>query len=204
MSSDPSTAAAGGPRSTAAAQRVRIVASAVDGFARSGYHATPVADVASAAGVSPAYVFRLFPGKLGLFVAAVDDCYAQVSSALATGGEAATSGDPDTVLAAMTAAYVELISDRRLIMLQVHAQSACDLPEVRDAVRRGIAGVVDTVSRVSGADHWSVQRFIAYGQLCHLIVQADLDQVSQGWAETLTAGIAHSTPPAAGAAAGAE
>ena len=37
----------------------------------------------------------------------------------------------------MSAAYVELIRDRNLIMLQVHAQSACDVPEIRDAVRRG-------------------------------------------------------------------
>ncbi|PPF31207.1 TetR family transcriptional regulator, partial [Rathayibacter sp. AY1A3] len=30
--------------------------------------------------MEPAYVFRLFPGKLGVFVAAVDRCYEQVAS----------------------------------------------------------------------------------------------------------------------------
>ncbi|MBT2230257.1 TetR/AcrR family transcriptional regulator [Nonomuraea sp. NEAU-A123] len=159
--------------------------------AHAGYHATPVAEVAEAAQVSPAYVFRLFPGKLGLFVATVDHCYEQVAAALVKGGEAAESSAPDDVLAAMSAAYTELIRDRNLIMLQVHAQSACDVPEIRDAVRRGVARVVSAVSRVSGADPSAVQRFIAYGQLCHLIVQADLGAVNESWARTVSAGISH-------------
>ena len=37
----------------------------------------------------------------------------------------------------------ELIGDRSLLMLQVHAQSAADVPEIREALRRGYADVVD-------------------------------------------------------------
>ena len=178
-------------RSTAAEQRVRVVASAIDIFARSGYQATPVADIAAAAQVSPAYVFRLFDGKLGLFVAAVDDCYRQVAAAMAAGAEGSPSQNPAERLLAMTAAYVALIQDRRLIALQVHAQSACDVPEIREAVRRGIALVVRAVSSESGADGTSVQRFLAYGQLCHLVVQAGLDEIDASWARTVDFGIAH-------------
>jgi AcrR family transcriptional regulator len=178
-------------RSTAADQRAKIVSRAVGVFAEAGYHATPVAVVAEAAEVSTAYVFRLFPGKVGLFVATVDHCYDLVAAAMVRGGEAAGPVGPEQVLAAMTAAYVELIKDRALIMVQVHAQSACDVPEIRDAVRRGMAKVVNAVSRVSGADPAAVQRFIAYGQLCHLIVQADLGVVEESWARTLSAGISH-------------
>ncbi|WP_246269013.1 TetR family transcriptional regulator [Acrocarpospora macrocephala] len=181
----------GAPRSTAEDQRAKIVSRAVAAFAHAGYHATPVSEVAEAAEVSPAYVFRLFPGKLGLFVATVDHCYEQVAATLVKGGEAAGFSAPDDVLAAMSAAYVELIRDRNLIMLQVHAQSACDVPEIRDAVRRGVAKIVNAVSRVSGADPTAVQRFLAYGQLCHLIVQADLGAVDESWARTVSAGISH-------------
>ena len=178
-------------RSTAGEQRAKIVSRAVAAFSHAGYHATPVAVVAEAAGVSPAYVFRLFPGKVGLFVATVDHCYDQVAATLVRGGEAAGPVEPERVLAAMTAAYVELIKDRDLIMLQVHAQSACDVPEIRDAVRRGVAKVVNAVTRVSGADPAAVQRFLAYGQLCHLIVQADLGAIDESWARTVSAGISH-------------
>jgi AcrR family transcriptional regulator len=180
-----------GPRSTADAQRVRILASAVEVFARSGYQATPVADIAAAAGVSTAYVFRLFDGKLGLFVAAIDDCYAQVAAAMIEG--AANSGGTSAadVLDAMSTAYVALIRDRSLIALQVHAQSACDVPEIRDAVRRGLATVVRTVSVESGAVDADIQRFLAYGQLCHLIVQAGLGEVDSSWARIVDHGIRH-------------
>ncbi|MBF4572977.1 TetR family transcriptional regulator [Herbiconiux sp. VKM Ac-1786] len=178
-----------GIRSTAEDQRVRIVARAVDVFAVSGYKATPVAEVAAAAKVSPAYVFRLFEGKLGLFVAAVDDCYAQVAAALvAAGGE---EGTPAARLELMTQAYIELIRDRSLIALQVHAQSACDVPEIQDAVRRGLATVVRAVAGASGAGDDSVQRFIAYGQLCHLVVQAGLAEVDTAWARVVDHGIRH-------------
>jgi AcrR family transcriptional regulator len=180
-----------GIRSTADAQRVRIVARAVDIFARSGYQATPVAEVAVAAKVSAAYVFRLFDGKLGLFVAAVNDCYSQVAAAMAAGAESSATSDPGDKLDAMTAAYVALIRDQTLIALQVHAQSACNVPEIRDAVRRGIAEVVRVVSRESGADDVSVQRFLAYGQLCHLIVQAGLSDVGAPWARIVDNGITH-------------
>jgi AcrR family transcriptional regulator len=180
-----------GLRSTAEAQRVRILASAVDVFARSGYQATPVADVATAAGVSTAYVFRLFDGKLGLFVAAVDDCYERVAAAMTAGASTSTGTGSAEILEAMSTAYVALIRDRGLIALQVHAQSACDVPEIQEAVRRGIARVVRTVSAESGAGDDDIQRFLAYGQLCHLIVQAGLGDVDSSWARLVDHGIRH-------------
>ena len=178
-------------RSTAEAQRERITAAALHVFARTGYAATPITEVATAAGVSPAYVFRLFPGKLGVFVAAVDRCYEQVASTLAAAGEASPSSDPADRLEAMTVAYIDLIADRDLIMLQSQAQSACEVPEIREAVRRGISAVVRTVTVVSGADGPAVQRFVAYGQLCHLIVQTDLGGVDSEWARIVSDGIRH-------------
>jgi hypothetical protein len=36
-----------------------------------------------------------------------------------------------------------------------------------------------------------VQQFIALGQLCHLIVAADVDGVDAAWARTLTTGMRH-------------
>jgi len=178
-------------RSTAEAQRARITTAAVHVFAEKGYHATPVADVAAAAGVSPAYVFRLFPGKLGVFVAAVDDTYARVADALVAAGEACPSTDVSQRLEAMTTAYVALVADRDLIMMQAQAQSASSVAEIRDAVRAGLGSVVRAVERVSGAAPAEVQRFIAYGQLCHLVVQTDLGAVPASWAASVTAGIRH-------------
>lgn len=191
MTTSPAEPAVRSVRSTAEEQRARIVRHAVRVFAVAGYHATPVADVAAAAQVSPAYVFRLFPGKLGLFVAAVDHCFTQVTETMTAGGETVAAADAEGRLNAMTAAYVDLIRDRDLIMLQAHAQSASDVPEIRDAVQRGLASVVRAVRTVSGAAPADVQRFIAYGQLCHLIVQTRLVDLDADWSNLLTAGIGH-------------
>lgn len=181
----------GSTRSTAEAQRARLTSAAIRVFAQTGFHATPVAEVASAAGVSPAYVFRLFDGKLGLFLAAVDATYSRVAETLAKAGRECPTSDPTTRLEAMTAAYVDLIKDEDLIMMQAHGQSASNVPEIRRAVQDGLGEVVRSVSAVSGASPEAVQRFMAFGQLCHLIVQTDLAGVRAPWAAILTANIRH-------------
>lgn len=183
-----------GPRSTADAQRSRILAHAVTVFAEAGYHATPVTAVATAAGVSPAYIFRLFPGKLALFVAAVEQCYARVITTMIDAGKAASEGTPEQILDAMGEAYADLIADRDLIRLQGHAQSACDVPEIRAAVQRGLRDLVTEATLISGAEARSVQLLIAYGQLCHLIVQADLGALDETWAHTVSDGFRHPEP----------
>lgn len=183
------------PRSTADARRTSVMSQAVTVFARTGYHATPVTDVADAAKISPAYVFRLFDSKLALFVAALEHCFARVLGALEEGASAADADDPADVLAAMGDAYARLIADRDLLMLQVHALSAGDVPEIREALQQGCARVVTFAKARSGAPDEAVQQFMAYGQLCHLIVAAGLDDVSTSWARTLTAGMAHPDHP---------
>lgn len=168
-----------------------MVAAAVGVFARSGYHATAVTEVADAAGISQAYVFRLFKGKLGLFVAALDHCYEQIEVALAAGADRVPDGSAEQILQAMGDAYTELIADQNLLMLQVHAQSASDVPEIRAAQRRGLQRIVEFAAERSGAGPAEVQYFFAYGLLCHLIVTAGLDDLDAGWARTLTLGMRH-------------
>lgn len=178
-------------RSTAEARRATVVSRAVSVFARTGYHATPVTEVAAAAGISQAYVFRLFEGKLGLFLAALDHCYDQIRRTLRESADTLPAASATEILDRMGDDYAALIADRDLIMLQVHAQSASDVPEIRDATRRGIASIVTLARELSGGTQAQVQQFIALGQLCHLIVAADIDQVDEPWARTLTRGMRH-------------
>lgn len=173
-------------RSTADARRAAVVACAVHVFARRGFHSTPVTEVAGAAGISQAYVFRLFPSKVELFVAALEHCYAQVRAELSAGASRVPGGSPQEVLRAMTEAYADLVADRDLLMLQVHAQSAGDVPEIRAAIRRGYGSVVEHARALSAGDDAGVQRFLALGQLCHVVVAAGLDDVDAEWARLVT------------------
>lgn len=190
--------------STADERRPLVIEAAIAAFARAGYRGTTVADVASEAGISSAYVFKLFPSKEQLFVGALDSCFERVVEALGRGAEETADHTPEGVLDAMGGAYAELISDRRLLMLQVHAQSAVEVPEIGAALRRGYARITEFASTRSGATDAAVQRFIAFGQLCHLVVSLDLDDAAEPWARTLAAGIRHPTFAAADPAAPAQ
>ncbi|MEV0358159.1 TetR/AcrR family transcriptional regulator [Nocardia sp. NPDC050697] len=177
--------------STAELRREAAVEAAIDEFARTGYHGTPIASVAARAAISPAYVFKLFPGKIALFVAALDRTFELVRDALAAGAAAQGEQTPEAVLHRMGGAYAELIADNRLLMVQVHAQSAADIPEIAAAMRRGLELVTAYAAERSGGTAEQVQRFMAYGQLCHLITTLDIDAGAGEWAALLTAGIRH-------------
>ncbi|WP_424952140.1 TetR/AcrR family transcriptional regulator [Deinococcus sp.] len=177
--------------STAEARRETVLDSAVLVFARSGYLGTPIAAVAEHAQISPAYVFKLFPSKEVLFVATLERCFQRIRAALQRGADASPDHTPEGLLWAMGGAYAELIADRSLLMLQVHAQSASDQPEIAAALRRGLQDVVTFVQTRSAASDEAVQRFVAYGQLCHLIVTAGLEDDAALWARILTSGLRH-------------
>ncbi len=177
--------------STSEVRREAVIRSAVTVFARSGYLGTPVSAIAEHAEISTAYVFKLFPTKEELFVAALERCFDLIQAALEAGAAAAQDQTPEALLAAMGNAYAALIADRSLLMLQVHAQSASTVPEIAAALRAGLGQIVRFVKARSLAPDEAVQQFIAYGQLCHLITVADLDDDASDWARLLTKGIQH-------------
>jgi TetR/AcrR family transcriptional repressor of uid operon len=90
-----------------AARRDHIIAAAAECFARAGYHATTMADISEAAGVSKGTPYVYFPGKEALFIALYDewDCglTARVDAAVRGLAEPARRS-PRTVLAAMASA----------------------------------------------------------------------------------------------------
>lgn len=183
--------------STAEARREAVVASAVVVFAQKGLAGTPIAAVAEHASISPAYVSKLFSTKVDLFVAALDACYARIVDALERGAASADDRSPEGILHAMGGAYADLIADRDLLMLQVHAQASTDVEPVAAAVRRGIAAVTSCATARSGAPAVEVQRFVAFGQLCHLLTTVGAFDIDDPWAHVLTTGIRH-TPATSG------
>ncbi|MGW8378914.1 TetR/AcrR family transcriptional regulator [Streptomyces sp. ODS28] len=179
--------------STAEARRGAVLEAGLEVFSHSGYRGTPVAAVATAAGISPAYVFRLFPSKADLFTATVHECFDRILQALRDSVEELPAAGPDEVLAAMADAYASLIADRKLLMLQVHALAASDEPTIRDALRHEQARLTAYVTDRSGAPQPQVQNFFARGQLCHLVVALGIDSVDEPWSANLTQGLVH--PP---------
>ena len=179
------------PLSTADSRRPLVAAAAVRTFGLRGYHATTIAAVAAEARISPSYVSKLYRSKDQLFVAALEECFDQVLAALAVGADASVDQSPDAILESMGDADAALISNRALLMLQVHAQSVAEIPEIGAALRAGLERVTRFAQERSRAEDDAVQHFLAYGQLCHLIVTTGLEGIRAPWAALVTKGFSH-------------
>jgi AcrR family transcriptional regulator len=177
--------------SDAETRREAIIEAALRVFAAKGYASTPVTEVAERAGISQAYVFKLFPTKEALFLATLRRCYDKVEAAMAAAADGAANDSADATLDAIGEGYARLIADKNLLMLQVHAQAATDIPSVQAAVRDGLRRAVEFVKRRTGASDGEVQKFIAWGQLCHLVVTLGIVDEQPDWAKVLTAGLRH-------------
>jgi AcrR family transcriptional regulator len=170
--------------STAEERREEILVAAERVFAARGLHGTPTLEIAKAAGISQAYLFRLFPTKGALFLALVERCNERVRRTLADAAEAArASGEP--VMQAMGLAYIGLLDDRELLLNQLNAHAACDDPAIRDQVRRGFAQLVELVERETGAGAEEVRNFFAHGMLLNVLAAMHAEDVDEHWANVL-------------------
>jgi TetR/AcrR family transcriptional regulator len=64
------------PRLHAEERRRQLIETALDFFSRRGFEGTTTKEIASAAGVTEAIVFRHFPSKQALYKAVLDNCHA--------------------------------------------------------------------------------------------------------------------------------
>lgn len=172
--------------STAAERREALVEAAVAAFAEHGFHGTPTTEIAKAAGISQAYLFRLFPTKSELYVAAVNRCYARLGDAMRSAAED-TSAPGETVLERMGHAYGELLQDPTTLRatLQAFAAAAGEDEQIRDAVRAGYGDLVELIQRLSGAQGDELRGFVAKGMLMTVLAGMDAPAIDAAWAREL-------------------
>jgi AcrR family transcriptional regulator len=171
--------------STAEDRREAVLQAAMPVVAARGIHGTPTAEIAKQAGISHAYLFRLFPTKSDLAIAVVERANQRIYDAFA---DAAASAGPsgEEKLHAMGMAYKELLDDRDLLLVQMHSHAAAaDDEAIRDAARKGFERLVSLIERETGADATMVGRFMATGMLMNVVGALDLESVQEHWAEVL-------------------
>ncbi|HVV12013.1 TetR/AcrR family transcriptional regulator [Amycolatopsis sp.] len=125
---------------TRSARRAQIVAAAVRCFARAGYHATTMADVATEAGVSKGTPYLYFPSKQALFLA----LYAEWDCGLADRVDAALDALPEHerrsprrvlhTVATTVGAHVVDQPDTCRVLMEARTLAAYH-PEIATAVR---------------------------------------------------------------------
>jgi AcrR family transcriptional regulator len=159
-------------------RRESVLEAAVTEFAARGLDGTSTEHVAQRAGISQPYLFRLFPTKKALFIALVERCFRRVAEAFTA---AAADRTGDEALAAMGDTYKQLLKDRTLLLLQMHAYAACDDPDIRDATRTGFRQLWLLVERLTGLPFERITEFFAMGMLMNVAAAMDLPAVDERW-----------------------
>ncbi|BBH69995.1 hypothetical protein ACTI_66800 [Actinoplanes sp. OR16] len=156
-------------------------------FAAKGYYGTTTTEVAQEAGISQGYLYRLFPDKEALFVAAIDHLSQRLKQHTATVAARVTTTDPVRVLAELSASYRDLIADRDLLKLLMHGNCAAGEPAIGDAVRRCYAEQIEHARSVSGASDEQLRRYFADSLLANVVAVVGADSVDAPWARVLRA-----------------
>lgn len=161
-------------------RRQQVLGIAAEEFAVHGLHGASTEAIARLAGITQAYVFRLFGTKKALFLELVDAVFGRFSDGMR---QAAAGKSGRAALAAMGAQYYELLADRINLLLQLQGFAACGDDEVQAAMRSHFAALWDTVASVTHLEPVTVKTFLAFGMLLNAGAAMDAETVDAAWAE---------------------
>jgi len=149
-------------------RRQSAIRAATVEFARGGFEGTSTEAIARRVGVSQPYLFRLFPSKRALFIAAMRHCFNTFDSRMRDAGDGLTGQD---AILAMGMAYRELLQkEPALLQFQLQTQAtAIDDAEIRQIAHDLWAELWRTVTETSGEDPAEVTRFISVGMLLNVL-----------------------------------
>ena len=157
-------------RVSAQERRESVIRGAIAEFAIAGYHGTTTAAIARRVGVTQPYLFRLFPDKKTIFVAALTRSMEDTRLAFERATEGAEDGE--RALQALTSAYVRLISTRpETLLMQMQGYVTVAAAEAQgddligEVVRAGWMRIWETVHLPLGADADATASFFACGML---------------------------------------
>jgi AcrR family transcriptional regulator len=143
-------------RLPAAQRRRQLLDVALVRFAAGGFHATSMADIAEAAGVTKPVLYQHFRSKRQLYLELLDDVGSQLMDAIAQA--TAGAGGPRLQVEAGIAAYLRFVQDRPQAFPLLFGSGARRDPEFADAVRRVEDSIADAVARLIDADIDAVHR----------------------------------------------
>jgi AcrR family transcriptional regulator len=157
-------------RISAPERRESVIRAAVAEFALRGYYGTSTAAIAKRVGVAQPYLFRLFPDKKAIFVAALLRSMEDTRLAFERAADGVEGGE--RALPAMADAYAQLISTRpETLLMQMQGYAVVAAAEAQgddligEVVRAGWSKIWETVHLSLGADADETASFFACGML---------------------------------------
>jgi AcrR family transcriptional regulator len=169
-SSPPLTPRGASTRLSAEERREAVIRAAIEEFADAGYFGTSTEAIAARAGISQPYIFRLFGSKQNLFLETARRGFARILDTF----RAAAASAPEDPFPAMEMAYMQLVSDRRLLMLWMHTFAACSVPEVQQAVAACFADLYKFIEALPGGTPERVHLFVASGMFLNVATATDM------------------------------
>lgn len=160
-------------------RRAQVLGIAAVEFADHGLHGASIDAVAHRAGITQAYVFRMFGTKKALFCELVGAAFDRFSDGMAEAARGATGLD---ALTRMGARYHESLADRTTLLLQLQGFAACGDDDVRELVRARVARMWDTVADTARLDPVTVKSFLAFGMLLNNMAALDVAELDEPWA----------------------
>jgi AcrR family transcriptional regulator len=145
-------------RMPAAERRGAVVCVACAEFARGGYNATTVTEIADRAGVSQPYLFKLFATKRDLFLAAAEYCF-RCWEELFTTAAAGLAGQ--RALEAMTDACFAADVRGELLAFPLKLYAAGHDPRIAEAARRHVGQLHRAIVLAAGFDDARTNRLLA-------------------------------------------
>jgi AcrR family transcriptional regulator len=169
---------------TADERRDEVIGAAIAAFARGGYASTTTAAIAEQVGVSQPYLFRLFPNKRAIFLAAALRCTNEIRERFA---EVSVRTQGTAAHEAMAEAYAGLVGDRDRLMFQMQMYVAVAIAEEAGdeefalEIRAAWTELWDLVeSRLGGVAEAS--EFMSSGMLINVLLALGFPQDHRVWA----------------------
>ena len=169
-------------RMTASERRTTVLAAAITEFARSGYSGTSTDAIATRAGISQPYLFRLFGTKKDLFVATYELVSDRIIAAMTRAG---TGRDGQEAMEAMGEAYSALLQDPELLQVQLHGFAAAPSdPDIAATCRRTFEVLWHLVRERTDLSDEEIRQFFSMGMMMNVMSAIDLLSVNEHWAQS--------------------
>ncbi|MEU7554002.1 helix-turn-helix domain-containing protein [Streptomyces sp. NPDC044571] len=172
-------------RMSADERRESVIRAAMHEFARGGYYGTSTEAIAKRVGVSQPYLFRLFPNKPAIFLAAAERCLRDTREVFVAAAEGLHG---EEAAQAMANAYVRLIAedpDKLQMQLQMYvtvgAAEAAGDHELGEVVRKGWMELWDTVRIPLGGEVHDTTTFMAIGMLINTLAAMGFPPEHRVW-----------------------
>jgi len=178
-------------------RRAQILAASIAVFGAKGYDGATTDDLAQAAGVSQAYVVRMFGSKQGLFLAAFEVVAQRLETdfrAALAEADATLPSDADAAQRiharkeSMSVAYLRLLGERGLHLTMLQAFLRGGDPVIGPVARASFGRIWRFIREEAGFDAEFGKEFLSYGMLLNTLIGLRmLDSDGSGPADELLA-----------------